>query len=301
MVTLTVRHHEGMPLRSLARGLMQAWRRTRQGGATQRIWAARVKASVRASEITRGSHGWHPHLHVLLHTDGFTDEEKATLLERWLVCVERELGPACVPIWKGDTSHAIKWSDPIDWCTASERARVRYLVKLGLELSGPKERSGRKSLSQWDVARLATEGDTRAQEWWREFYRATKGRRMVELDDRAAAYARREVQLAPLGVNIAEHFEPLPDTTVVIPVDTLELRALREYERRDPSILAVIMADVAKSQEPRAVVRAWIDHAQRCLRYTPGNGRDKKESEAWRGEGRDSQGDERARDGPSWN
>ncbi len=295
MVTLTVRHFDGMPLRSLSRGLMQAWRRTRQGGATQRLWTSRVKASVRAIEITRGSHGWHPHLHVLLHTDGFSDDERALLLERWLVCVERELGPACVP----NAEHAIRWSTPIDWCTAQDKDRVRYLVKLGLELSGPKE-GRRGSLSQWDVARLATQGDTRAQEWWREFYRATKGRRMVELDDRAAAYARRPI-VAPLGVNIAEPLEPMSETTVTIPVDTLELRALREYERRDPSILAVIMADVASSQEPRTVVRAWIDHVTRCLRYTVPNGHGEKESEERRRARGHPQGDERARDGPTWN
>lgn len=254
-----------------------------------------MKASVRACEITRGSHGWHPHLHVLLHTDGFSDDEKALLLERWLVCVARELGPACVP----SAEHAIRWSTPIDWCTAKDKERVRYLVKLGLELSGPKE-GRRGSLSQWDVARLATQGDTRAQEWWREFYRATKGRRMVELDDRAADYARRPI-VAPLGVNIAEPFEPATATVVTIPVDTLELRALREYERRDPSILAVIMADVARSEEPRAVVRAWIDHVQRCLRYTVPDGRSQKESEARASARGDPQGDERSRDGPTWN
>lgn len=292
MVTLTVRHREGMPLRALARGLMQAWRRTRQGGATQRIWSARVKASVRAAEITRGSHGWHPHLHVLLHTDGFTDDEKALLLERWLVCVERELGPACVP----NAEHAIAWSTPIDWCSASDRDRVRYLVKLGLELSGPKE-GRRGSLSHWDVARLASEGDERAVEWWREFYRATKGRRMVELDDRAAAYARKPVPLPTFGENIAEPLEPSASVVVSIPVDTLELRALREYERRDPAILAVIMADVAKSQCPRTTVRAWIDHVTRCLRYTVPDVRPQEASEA-RGRARgDPEGDERPRAG----
>lgn len=289
MVTLTVRHREGMPLRSLTQGLMRAWRRARQGGATQRIWTSRVKASVRASEITRGSHGWHPHLHVLLHTDGFSDDEQATLLERWLVCVERELGPACVP----SREHAIRWSDPIDWCTASDKARVRYLVKLGLELSGPKE-GRRGSMSQWDVARLAVEGDERAVEWWREFYRATKGRRMVELDDRAADYARRPM-LHVLGVNQAEPLADMaPETCITIPVDTIELRALRQYEARDPAILGVITADVAKADDPRAVVRAWLDHVMACLRYTPGNGHAPKEAHSESGARRYTQ----SRDGP---
>lgn len=293
MVTLTVRHRDGMPLRWLGRGLMQAWRRTRQGGAMQRIWTERVKASVRSSDITYGSNGWHPHLHVLLHTDGLSDAEKQTLLERWLLCVERELGAECVP----NAEHAIAWSDPIDWCNAPEEKRVRYLVKLGLELAGPKD-GRRGSLSHWAVAALAADGDERMQHRWREFYRATKGRRMCELDDRAAAYARKPVALT-LGVNVAEPLEPSAEQHVSIPVDSLELRALRQYERRDPTILAVIMADVAKSQDPRQVVRAWIDHVCRCLRYTVPDGRSQKESEARASARGDPQGHERAREGPS--
>lgn len=247
-----------------------------------------MRASVRATEITRGAHGWHPHLHVLLQTDGFTDEEKETLLARWLVCVERELGPACVP----SAEHALRWSPPIDWCTANDKARVRYLVKLGLELSGPK--AGRRgSMSQWDVARAAVSGDEQAVAWWREFYRATKGRRMVELDDRAADYARRPM-LHVLGVNQAEPLAPGVEETVMIPVDSIELRALRQYEARDPAILAVITADVAKADEPRAVVRAWLDHVMHALRYTPGNVRPSKEAHAQGGASSYAQ----SRDGP---
>lgn len=289
MVTLTVRHFDGMPLRALQRGLMRAWRSARQGGATQRIWSERVKASARAIEITRGGSGWHPHLHVLLHTDGFSEEEKETLLQRWLLCVERELGPACVP----SVERAIRWSTPIDICAASAEKRARYMVKLGLEVAGEK-RGRRGSLSHWDVAALAADGDSQARAWWTEFYRATKGRRMLELDDRAAAYARqkRALDLVRVELNIAEPLEKRPPSErVVVPVDAIELRALREYEQRfDPRILAVLTADVAKSQSPAKCVRAWLDLVTDVLRY---HGGDVQSSDS------PQQGESRARGDPS--
>jgi Replication protein len=282
MLTATVRHRDGMPLRSLHRGLMQAWRRARQGGATQRIWKERVRASVRAVEITHGANGWHPHLHVLLQTDGFTEEEKQTLLERWLLCVERELGPACVP----DAAHALRWSTPIDVCKASEVDRARYLVKLGLEVAGPKQgRAG--SATPWQIAEAAAEGDSQARAWWTEFSRATKGRRMIELDDRAQRYAKTPRDLGDeLEGKLGDPLE-----RVVVPVDSLELRALREYEQRfDPGILAVMTADVAKCEKPAEVVRRWIDLVTACLGYNPEHGKGETRSSAES----DTQGRQRA-------
>jgi hypothetical protein len=262
MVTLTVRHRDGMPLRSLLSGLMAAWRRIKQGGAVQRIWTANVKASIRAVEVTRSANGWHPHLHVLLHTDGFTEEEQAILLERWKVCVERELGPDCVP----NDERAIRWSTPIDMCRASKDARIAYPLKLGLEIAGPKGARG-GSMTPWRLAELAAAGDSQARGWWLEFCRATKGRRMIELDDRAQRYAKTPRELADEPGFEAER------ERVVVPVDSLEMRALREYEQRfDHGILAAIVQDVSRAQRPAETVRAWIDLVTHVLGYSSRNG-----------------------------
>jgi hypothetical protein len=280
-----------MPLRGLLQGLMRAWRRARQGGATQRLWTKNVRASARAIEITRGANGWHPHLHVLLHTDGFSDDECRTLLERWKLCVLRELGPACVP----DDEHAIRWSTPIDICKASEVDRARYVVKLGLELAGDKD-GRRGSSSPWDLAELAVGGDSQARAWWLEYCRATKGRRAIELDDRAAGYARRPKALAHEleGHDLAEADDGRgKDERIVVPVDSLELRALREYEARfDPTILAVMKRDVERSLAPAPVVRAWLDLVIRVLGY---HGRDGQSETQAGGRARgDPQGNARA-------
>lgn len=270
MVTLTLRHFDGMPLKSLLRGLMRAWRRVKQGGAVQRIWQTNVKASVRAVEVTRSSNGWHPHLHVLLHTDGFSAEDKAILLARWLVCIERELGPSCVP----NGEHAIRWSTPIDMCRASNDARIAYPLKLGLEIAGPKQ--GRKgSLTPWQLAEMAADGDAQARAWWLEYCRATKGRRMIELDDRAQRLAK-----TPRVLEDEPGFETAKER-VVIPIDTLELRALREYEQRfDFGILAAILQDVSKADRPADTARRWIDLVTQVLGYHARDGQAEKESRA---------------------
>lgn len=281
MLTLTVRHRDGMPLRSLHGGLMAAWRRARQGGATQRIWRERVTASARATEITRSSNGWHPHLHVLVRTEGFTEAERDVLLERWLLCVERELGPACVP----SREHAIRWSTPIDVCSATEADRASYLAKLGLELAGPKAgRSG--SLSPWQIAKAAARGDERSRDLWREFQKATRGRRMLELDDRASRWSKR-----PDPDALLDGREPAEKTRVVVPVDVLEMRALKVYERRDPGILGAILESVRGTPNPEATVKRWLDLVTRALSYTPQNGhrvstQGPRSSVAWRPESR---------------
>jgi hypothetical protein len=261
MVTLTVRHRDGMPLRELVRGLMRAWRRARQGGTTQVIWRQRVTASVRATEITRGRHGWHPHLHVLLRTEEWTDSEREALLGRWIAAVQRDLGDACVP----DAAYAIRWSTPIDACRASERERARYLAGLGHELAdvGGKRARGRGSMSVWEIASHAVSGDERAIALWREYARATRGRRALEMDDRATAYARTPLPDADASARVGD----VSDDRVTVSVDSLELRALREYERmHDPAIMGAIVDSVRTCERPEETVRTWVELVTGWLR-----------------------------------
>lgn len=70
MATYTVRHHAGMNLADLLSGMVTAYGKVFEGG-----WWTRTKAdwmirgAVRATEITWGVNGWHPHFHVLLFVD----------------------------------------------------------------------------------------------------------------------------------------------------------------------------------------------------------------------------------------
>jgi len=107
MVTLTIRHHKGQSMARTFEVLRKAWRRLKQGGAVQRIMHERVTASVRAWEVTRGEHGWHPHVHCLWRTSEWTEYDREVFLERWRKCVA-DVAPECEP----DAAHAIVWSDP---------------------------------------------------------------------------------------------------------------------------------------------------------------------------------------------
>ena len=129
MPTVTMRHQVGPDLRPQLRGLMAAWRRTRQGGAVQALWSEKVEASVRATETTHSrANGWHPHSHVLLHGSNWTRSERQVLFNRWRRVVVDELGTVATPT----AEHGLHWTP---WFDASS-APTAYLTKVGLELSG---------------------------------------------------------------------------------------------------------------------------------------------------------------------
>jgi hypothetical protein len=269
MATFTVRHHDGMPLQGLFKGTRTAWRGTRQGGKIQRIWTKRVSASVRAFEITHSKNGWHPHVHVLLRTSEWSDEEKADLLARWKLQVERALGLECVPA----DEFAIVWSDPIDLCKGDELSqedhqRTRYLFKLGLEIAGTNKKGRRGSRTSWQIAEdAALHRDAASVGLWLEYCRATKGQRMIELDDRAQRYAKTP------DPNRDDKLHESTSIRLTIPVDSLELRALREYERRfSPAVLSHMMADAIVAEDPKTVVKAWLDLVCARVGYAQGNG-----------------------------
>lgn len=249
MLTVTLRHRQGMPLKDLVAGLMKAWRRTRQGGRIQRVWGELVTGSARAIEVTWGENGWHPHVHVLLRTEDWTDDDRDALLVRWRTAIRRELGEHCEP----NDEHGLTWSPPFE--ATDVGARAMYLAKLGLEVSGLGKSS---STTPWDIARRAADGDARCHWLWREFFAATRGRRMLELDDRASHAA--ELQL------VADHAEDLAkegeaeSSRVTIPVKRDDVRALRRIERRIPAIFALVLR--AAEERGGEGVADWLSYAR---------------------------------------
>jgi hypothetical protein len=257
MVSITVRHQPGQGLRELLAGLARAWRRVRQGGCVQRIWTKRVSASVRAWDITHGANGWHPHVHVLLRTTEWHPEEKQALLERWIDVVREELGPGCVP----SEERAVRWSTPIDTSKCSETSRAAYVAKLGLEVAGTAKQARGRSRTVWDIARAAVAGSEEATALWHEYYGATRGKRALELDDRAAAYAK------AAGAIPDKWDGDTTEQTIVVPVDALEMRALRQYEQtRDPTAVGYLLDLVTTSRSPPDQVAIYIDLVMTDLR-----------------------------------
>lgn len=98
LVTLTLRHHAGIPLRVLRTLLGRAW---------SEMWAGRdgnllredlrLLGYVRGAEQTWGNNGWHPHLHCLLWFDGAPPAERVGrdgswtdwISERWRAVVRQ--------------------------------------------------------------------------------------------------------------------------------------------------------------------------------------------------------------------
>jgi len=95
-VTLTVPHGAGQPLPTLRKTVAGAWRKM-LGGDRWRRTCARfgIAGNVRSLEVTHGSNGWHPHLHVLLFCERALSGVEQTALHgelfgRWAAEVTRQ-------------------------------------------------------------------------------------------------------------------------------------------------------------------------------------------------------------------
>lgn len=187
MVTFTIGHRSRHELKMLLDGLKKAYRRMRQSGVVSRMFKRMVHATIRAFEFTHGGNGWHPHIHVLLQTEKWSDEQKAELTRTWRRIVVEMMGGEHCP----DEAIGVVWSRPIKSAEGGA-----YLAKLGLEMTwGEKKPRAQKSRGIWTIARHACEGDAQSVALWLEYEKATKGLRVLELDDRAAQYAKEQQEI----------------------------------------------------------------------------------------------------------
>jgi hypothetical protein len=184
-VTLTMRHHQGVPFTELRETVSSAWRWAINGNRWKRDReAARVLGYVRSFEATHGAHGWHVHVHVLLIHDG---EQTAgtsgrllaeSMFDRW----ERGLNR------KGYT--AIRDSGGLDHRVVQtvDAPMGKYLAKIAtgataaFEVGSTATKVGRSagSRSPWEILRDALvelEHDIKdgaSQRLWREWTKGTK-------------------------------------------------------------------------------------------------------------------------------
>lgn len=97
-VTLTTRHHKGDPLAGLMDFLRAGWRGFMDGrGGHQLRERLGLVGYIRATEITYGANGWHPHFHTALFLPAGTDLEAAEIevragFARWSRAVVRAGG-----------------------------------------------------------------------------------------------------------------------------------------------------------------------------------------------------------------
>lgn len=227
MVTLTLRHHAGQSLSELLRLLLDAWRAVRSTRAVRDIFRRRVTASARGIEVTWSEHnGWHPHIHLMLRTQAWTSEELETLEREWLRAVP------------GQPGVAVAWS----------RTPASYLAKLSAEVAGIAKEAAGGHYNAWQLARAALARPELVLKW-KEYQRAMKGRRILELDERAKALA----ALAPEPPKWSEKTE--------CPMYAEEYRALASLETRDPDVLWLALEAVASATDPPYQLRVYLDDA----------------------------------------
>lgn len=232
MVTLTVRHRAGERLRDVLDRLVLAFRRVRASRAVRGIYDEKVTASVRAIEVTHGKNGWHPHIHLLLRTEAWGCRDREAFQRAW--------GAAGSD---ADGDHGVLWSTAVGWSDG----RARYLSKLGAEVAGVGKAPKGGNETPFQIAERALT-DPAAVELWREYQQAMRGRRVLELDERAKAL------LAPPS----DGEKMLKEWT--IPLYGEEFRAIARLERVLPTVLhELIEAALTAGPDPPRVLRAVLD------------------------------------------
>jgi hypothetical protein len=267
MVTFGLPHRARHDARRLVDLTLTAWRWARQRGPLKAIHERLVHATVRGLEMPHGAHGWHPHVHFLMLTDDWTEDDRQTAAATWRRGVERfasELFPAEPP--GTFTPHArwgVEWSTPVRAGDDLE-ARVSYVAKLGLELTAlDKPHKGKgSSRSHWEIMRDAVDRSrsdserSRDVSQMREYEHGMKGRRLLVIDPRATAMAKVGKAKRELAAELAAEREGLAikdrdDETVAggaeeirTPVEEEAMALLRRAKWRNPTIFADVLAAV---------------------------------------------------------
>ena len=221
LLTLTVPHtHEDEPF-SLVRQVLDAYRKFGQGRNRWTSFVPGYLGSVRALEVTYGSNGWHPHLHVLVFLDSSSDLDltRETLSSLWSAAVQ-SVGLSAPSALHGVTLH--------DGSQASQ-----YVGKWGVadELTKAHIKMGRKGgRTPWALLSDSLEGDVQAGRLFVDFTKAFKGRSQLqwsrglidELEDRYGIQLRElrssDELLATETVETSDELAariPHPDWTII--------------------------------------------------------------------------------------
>lgn len=124
LLTLTLQHRRGEPLRVVLTRLIAAWSRLDKS----RAWRTLVNecgmvGRGRGLEVTVGHYGWHPHLHLLILTDPDAG--------RSLADAESEIRQ----LWAGNVKACGGYASPLVGADVSaNHASPDYVVKVGLEI-----------------------------------------------------------------------------------------------------------------------------------------------------------------------
>jgi hypothetical protein len=187
LVTLTMRHHKGQGLGMLWDALAKGWTSATSGKYwTRQRDAAGLWGYQRVVESTYGKNGWHVHPHVLMYGEGIGTESGLEELvlpmwERWARSLKRSGLEA--PLLKGSDWQIV--GNDLDGTKLG-----KYLAKgagasgaIALELTQTQSKIARgrySTESHWTLLKDGpVNGEIHALRLWREWERASKGRRQM--------------------------------------------------------------------------------------------------------------------------
>jgi hypothetical protein len=186
-LTLTMPHDQGDRLAALLRVVAGGFSDILAG----RRWQSRrqvygILGTIRALEVNVGAAGWHPHLHVLILTEGPTPDVyvkrlEADLGEQWADYVERQ-GYRRPLAGVGWHLRPVRSAEDVAGYTAKvydDAAEAAFAV--GMELTRHDLKAGRRS-GRNPFALLAdvlATGDVDDLALWHEYETATKGRQVL--------------------------------------------------------------------------------------------------------------------------
>lgn len=179
-VTFTVPHTREVPLRDSLKGLTEAFRRCRNLKSLAPFWNA-MEGFIKAVEVQVGSNGFHPHLHVLVMTDGcdLVDADvEAKLTTAWGDAVVRS------GLARPKDSVGVVVEETLDPERTADYLVKKQENKLSLEMTRSDLKQGRKGReSEWHCSPFDLINDdielpitmAQRQALFVEYWRATKG------------------------------------------------------------------------------------------------------------------------------
>jgi hypothetical protein len=247
--TSTIPHDQGDGLAPLFDGVTKAWADVRADLSVRQWFGDHHVDWVRATEVTHGDNGWHPHLHTALVTDRPLErieaqELRAIMYEPWCRSAERsgwrrpseEYGLSVIRCGSGRVGEYVSKVEGL----ADELTRLDV------------KRSSNKTDPPFVLLGRAVGGDERAAAIWHEYERGTKGRRALvrshDLRDRLR-----------LGVES-------PDSALSEPSEPV-WRVLAELDARQANVLVLhpqgfeVFAELVGDGTPEAV-RAALETLQ---------------------------------------
>lgn len=249
MVTLTVRHRQGMALADLRQTVQDAWREVRQGAPWARLKRRHgILGTITAPEVTwSAGHGWHFHLHIAVPCR--TDRAGALEVGSWII-------DRYIRYVRAAGHDALSQGQDVTLPKSPEDA-ARYLGKgvtsnqdISWELAGAANKRGRAaSLHPFDILEAAS-GDASMAALWREYAAAIKGARSCVI---SAALAEK------LGLDEADDIEaPAVEQAEETPLGELPSYVWNSVMRkRLGSTVLAIVEDGGAAAWPEAETEAY--------------------------------------------